>query len=143
MIGLAAMGCGEDDGGGDGGGAGEGSGSTDAQASPEDLHREFATRLAEADTDGVCALFTEEGQAAYAQSAGAESCSGAVDAEAADKADVALDYADAFDEDYPEVTDQFADWGGNACRLGGFKAKKTADGWLLIDHEPQYGTCGG
>jgi hypothetical protein len=108
-------------------------GATGAQ-SPQELYRQYVSRLASVDSEGVCALFTSDGAANYANAYQSVNCRTAVDKAAASAGDLQDDLRTVDSLDITQEGDHFAIIGRESCTLGRFIANKTDTGWLFIDH---------
>jgi hypothetical protein len=114
-------------------GTAEGTGVTGAQ-SPRELYRQYLTRLANVDGQGVCALFTSEGATNYANAYESANCRTAVDKAASSAGDLQDDLKAVHNLAITQEGDHFAIIGRDSCSLGRFTANKTNTGWLFINH---------
>jgi hypothetical protein len=133
-------------------GCGESAGSdqdSDANAQPagkptvHELYREFVVALNDRNAEGACALFTEDGMAAFAEAWDAPTCDGAVDRAAAEFGDMRNLVEQTADEEIEEQNG-IAEFGADGCRPGRLSAKKTETGWLFFDYSfHTMASCGG
>ena len=149
---LALGGCAGDD---DGPPFATGGGATPpegpALSSPDAAITELAHRLAAGDAEGVCALFSEEGQIAFARNLQASNCTLAASQVANEIEDPAAWSGWEFDGDGLEVSGSSA-WVDAYCHdspgepgWGELELTDDGDGWRFVSYEryPSGGSCGG
>ena len=167
VVGLALAGCGSD---GDGAGlpGGPGVGAADdgdfaegtgpvgmapgGPAQPNEVFTELAHRLADGDSERVCALFTDAGKAAFATVYESSTCVGAADVASARIEDEEEVRGWNFEGRGLEVSGDTAVL-SETCRdsqpsgdeWGSVTIRKTDAGWVITGMEPAstFSSCGG
>ncbi|HET9141452.1 hypothetical protein [Actinophytocola sp.] len=130
-LGTTLTGCGD---------SGSPSTAPKAQATVHDLYREFLVQLDNRSASGVCALFTEDGRAAFIENWDATTCEGAVDRAAERFGDLQNLIDKAADKKITE-SDGFAKFGADSCSPGRLSAKQTENGWLIYNYSFRGGGC--